>query len=347
MNLLDHVYNFLVVGPSGTGKTMFMAAYAEKHHKRHGSKGYWLTFSSLMEHLKKLLPDWIIPTTDLLDPRFMDADMNPTRKFVFADELNRILSKYDHAKHDARAFVDGIAIHRHKNFDFLASDQVFDFLKGFRTRSHWIVFSGINETVYYPLKDNLSPKLMQWVDQNLDELIALGEENRVNIGKKGVATYAITNGSKTFLIELKRPKWYTLEISEIWKFVSATDLRREADSEELIDYDFEGDPHKLLMLSYHLFKILFTGKLTKEKLSATYLKASIAMLGEAKQIADGGRGGPEKIAATHDLKCYWCDHDDEYQEILGKILDITSNSSDEKTQETLALEERVAAKLGA
>lgn len=339
MKLLQNVSNFLILGPSGTGKTTFLSAYAEMHHKEYDSDGYWLTFPSIEPQLSKLLPSWLHTTTDLLDVGFTGPDADPPRKFVIGDEINRLISKYDHAKSEGRSFVDLVAIHRHKNFDLLVSDQVFDFLKGVRNRAHWLIFSGMNDTIYYALRDNLSPKLMWWIDQNQQALVELGDRNRVTIPKGNGAVF-ISNGVHSFLLKFKRPKWFTPELSTIWRMVSPKDLRRENETEPLI-FDFDSDSYDALSLSYHLCKILFTGKITKEKLSAAYIPASRIVFGSAKKLADNGRGAPELLIAAHSLSCKWCEDPEQYKEALQQLKILHKSKSSGSIKEITDLEEEV------
>lgn len=344
MNLLDYIYNYLVIGPSGTGKTTFLASYGEKHHKKFKNPGYWITFPSIEERLSELLPNWIKTTTDLLDPGFAGASQNPKRKFVFGDEINRLISKYEHGTQEGRTFVDLISIHRHEAFDFLASDQVFDFLRGVRTRSHWLVFTGLNDTIYYALKENLSPRLMYWVEQFQEDLLDIGEENRNSI-PEGQGQAVITNGINSFVLDFARPEWYVEEISSVWKMVSPEDLKRE-NREQATAYDFESDQHRSLTLAYHISKTIFNGKITKEKKSAAYITATNYISGEPLKLPDGGRGGPELIIATHALKCAWCEDKDGYSEALQYILDNGINKKMMKDPVITNLEKRVSELMG-
>ena len=345
MKLLDHIYNFLIVGPSGTGKTTFICAYAEKHHKKLGSEAYWLTFPSIQKYLDKLLPSWIHTTTDLLDEAFAGASDNPKRKFVIGDEMNRLISKYDHAKQEGRTFVDLISIHRHKAFDFVASDQVFDFLRGVRNRAHWVIFTGMNDLIYYAMKDNLSPRLMYWVEQYQQELVELGEENRESI-PLGKGTVVITNGIKSYVLDFKRPKWFTLELSTIWKNVTPQDLRKENTlKDDIVDYLLDDEYHKALTLAFHLSSKLFSGKITKEKLTAAFVPASMVVYGSPKRLPDSGRGAPELVIATHRFSCHWCKHKDEYKAALGKILSMSELEKIEDP-EIDKLESEMVEKLG-
>jgi len=345
VKLLNHVYNYLVVGPSGTGKTTFLSAYAEHHNNKFQTEGYWLTFPSIENILKEILPEWIHTTTDLIDPGFAGSSMNPTRKFVIGDEINRLISKYDHAKSMGKTFVDLVSIHRHKNFDLLVSDQVFDFLKGVRSRSHWIIFTGLNDTLYYALRDNLSPRLMFWLERYQGDLLSLGEENRETI-PNGTGQVVVTNGIQSFLLPFKRPKWYTQELSTIWKMVSPADLKKENEEDSTSsNFDFESDHYHALCLAYHLSKKIFNGRITKEKITAAYVPSSVVIFGEAKKLSDNGRGIPELISAAHSLHCYWCEHKSEYKEILTQ-LNKQSMEPMEKDPEIKSLEDQVARTLG-
>lgn len=344
MKLLENIYNFLVIGPSGTGKTTFLCSYAEQHHKTHKSTGYWLTFPSIQTKLDELLPEWIKTTTDLLDPGFAAADEFPARKFVLGDEINRLISKYDHAKAEGKSFVDLVAIHRHKSFDLLVSDQVFDFLKGVRNRAHWIIFTGLNDTIYFALKDNLSPRLMGWVDRNQAQLVALGEQNRLGI-PKGRGTVYITNGIHAFALNFVRPKWYTQELSTVWRMVSPEDLRKENEEDSTQKFDFESDYYRALCLALHISRKLFTGKITKEKIAAAYVPASVVIYGDAKKLSDNGRGVPELIQSSHALACYWCSNKEEYKEILKKFQEMAIEESEEDPIIS-SLEDKMAKILG-
>jgi SpoVK/Ycf46/Vps4 family AAA+-type ATPase len=346
LKLLNHIYNFLVVGPSGTGKTTFLSSYASNHHSKFKNEGYWLTFPSIKSYLDNLLPKWIHSTTNLLDDRFAGTNTNPKRTFVLGDEINRLISKYDHAKSEGKTFVDLVSIHRHKAFDLLVSDQVFDFLKGVRSRSHWIIFTGLNDTLYYALKDNLSPKLMFWVDRFQNELLELGDKNRETI-PSGEGKVVVTNGANSFVLDFERPKWYTDELSTVWKMVSPQDLRREnEESEDLsMGYDFSSDYHKSLMLAYHLADKLFSGKITKEKLAAAYITATIAVTDEPKKLPDSGRGGPEMVTTLHNINCNWCDNPTDYKSILNKLLE-TKKSQVAIDENLVKLENKVIKQIG-
>ena len=344
MKLLDHVYNYLIVGPSGTGKTTFLSAYSSQHHKRFNSVGFWLTFPSIESKLKDILPDWIKTTTDLIDEGFAGSSMSPSRKFVIGDEINRLISKYDHAKSMGKTFVDLVSIHRHKNFDLLVSDQVFDFLKGVRSRSHWIIFTGLNDTLYYALRDNLSPRLMSWLERYQGDLLSLGEENRETI-PNGTGQVVVTNGIQSFLLPFKRPKWYTQELSTIWKMVSPADLKRENEEDNTSNFDFESDYYRTLCLAYHICKKLFSGKLTKEKIAAAYIPASTIIFGEPKKLSDNGRGVPELIQSAHALSCKWCSEPKEYKEVLLNLKDMKITEG-EKDPVIASLENEVARILG-
>lgn len=341
MNLLDHLYNFLVIGPAGTGKTAFMCNYMEKHYTKFGNPGYWVTFPSIVKRLNELTPDWIIPTTDPMDPAFVD---HPTgRTFVNIDEIDRILSKYSHSTIPSRAFIKLLAVHRHKEFDFLASDQVFDFLKGVRTRSDWMVFTGVTDTMFEELGKKLSRNLVYWIEDNYEFLLDLSDENRHSI-PGGHSTAVVTNGSSrsTFIIDFQRPEWYTLELSKIWKNVTAADLKMEsvaAEEEELVPFEFDSDFQKTLFLAYHLCRVLYKSKMTKEKLAAAFIQASDVYLGEAKKLPDNGRGMPELVQATHAMGCFWCNHKSEYKLILHELK--TKHVKVEEDPELDALEQEV------
>lgn len=347
MKLLNHVYNFLVVGPSGTGKTTFLTAYAEHHHHEFNNNVFWLTFPSIRPYLDKLLPDWVHTTTDPMDPRFAGSSENPPRTAVIADEIARLISKYDHAKKGSRAFVDLIGIHRHKNFDFLASDQVFDFLKGVRTRAHWLVFTGLNDTIYYSLRDNLSPHLIRWLDMHQGSLLMIGEANRESI-PNGQGKVVITNGFQSYVLPFERPEWYSQELSTIWKNVSPEDLRKDQMAQQDEDppmYDFDSKFHRSLMLAYHLFKKIFPNqKLTKERLAAVYLAASAAVYDTPRKLPDNGRGAPELLLVAHS-HCPYCANEAEYVAALKKLKQMGNGKTKQFSDSVLKLEDHVVRRL--
>lgn len=346
MRFLDHCFNYLVVGPSGTGKTTFLSYYADKHHRVHKSTGYWLTFPSIEPHLRELLPKWIHTTTDLLDPGFAGGHLSPSRQFVVGDEINRLISKYDHAKKEGRSFVDLVGIHRHKNFDLLVSDQVFDFLKGVRTRAHWVVFTGLNDTLYFSLRDHLSPRLMFFLERYQPELVRLGLQNRESI-PKGKGRVVVSNGTRTFMVNFERPKWFTEDISTIWRVVTPEDLKKDhpEEDESLSDYDYRSAFHESLMLAYHLARKVFGDKLTKEKLSAMFLLTSELVYGGPKKLPDGGRGIPELLLVAH-KHCPYCDSPALYEERLRSLKKSLLSSRVKVPKEVSRLEQEVSSLIG-
>jgi len=343
---LDHPQTYLVVGPSGTGKTTYLAYFFEKHHKRFNETNYWLTPPSIADKVQELMPDWIVVTSDLLDERFAGKRPLNSRIAVAGDEFDRLLSKYEHSSDLAKAFTAYVSVHRHKGVDLLLTDQTFDFLYGVRTRGQRLVFTGLSETLFYVLKQHLTGTLYDFLLQNKDTLVTLGYKNRETIKKHGYAKAVMTTGAGAKLITFKRPKWYSKDLSTIWRDVSAADLKRTIlETDSFSEFFGESDEAQAMYLAYHLARAKFgANKVTKEKFAAAFAVASKIVLGKSKTLPDSGRGKFEMVLLTHSLYCSWCRNPGKLKEAKQILKELTNEAvnNEEKVDEEL---QEVAASL--
>ena len=211
----------------------------------------------------------------------------------------------------------------------LLSDQALDLVRGFRTRVHWIVMTGINDILLNEMRNHFSARQMQWIEENQETLIQLGLENRYTI-PKGFGRVILTNGVQAYTLRFEKPTWYTQDLSTVWKGVSTEELRSEVSTEEtrLKYWNPDSDFIQAAYLALHFARGKYGSKITKEKFSSMFLLSSHIVMGSPAKLPDNGRGIFEDVLSTHKIFCTWCKYREKYQEAIKtlEMLDRVENT---------------------
>lgn len=333
------------MGPVGTGKTT-LQSYLVDHllHSDQNYTAYWLMFRSVKKYydreLDKAMPETIrkrlISVSNPNDKLIWWDDEKKTEsqimkwlsseKILVGDEISRFMDRYSNVKVATRQFGHLVAAIRQKNMHGIFADQSFDFPVAVKEKGTLWFFTGLNEFTGKKLQNVVTTKLQRWFDWNTHRLIALGDFNSYNLKTNGWGIAIVTNGNHTWRLDFKRPSWYTLELSEILKYLKPEDIFIE-DENEGRSINVEGRLFKCLLFAYHYMKDR-NYKASCDLLNDLYFMGSPVFFdGEYRELPSGGRAFLRKaVAVCKTEKCPYCMNPEIYRDKLAELVNSRSFS---------------------
>jgi len=347
VKLLDKYRLFLEMGQSGTGKsTLQNYLWWVWWSLNPENRTYWLVQKSIAKEFRKLIPKNMENTSEVitnpLDKKWCGGYSNlhlDTPKFVIGDELSKIFDKYSNSGKITRKFSQLIGVHRPKRTTFLACDQEFDFIHKLKQISHWYILTGATDRLGKTLADNASWYVKRWFEYFTRALVELSEFNAEYLKKHGKGIAVVTNGVQTYKLLFVRPQFFTMDFSEIFKYLEPEDIDINDGEEERI-FDPDDKEFHALMLAWHIAKAKFGQKPTKEHLRSIYKKTSYLFFEEFKDLPKDPRA---EIADAKEFcgttTCPFCNNRAYYQEHLERYSKLNETIS---TKIDSAVEKRIA-----